>query len=102
VQYSSLPRILFYDVPNNFLRNFTAPSNACPADTTEYPSLRDPGRFQPTVNCLLNPSRHWHGPDVPSFANQVDDGPMIFATLEMVFRLPNPALKLPLPFSPFR
>jgi hypothetical protein len=46
--------------------------------------MRDSGCLQPIVNCLLNPSGNWHGPDVPCFSDQVDDGPMIFAKLEVL------------------
>ena len=65
-------------------RIFVAPGPSCPTDAAEEPTLRDSSSFQPFVNHFLNPGRHWHGPNVSSFSDQVDDGPMIFATLEML------------------
>jgi hypothetical protein len=46
--------------------------------------LDDIGACQPIVNGSLNPRRHRDGSNVTGFANQIDDGPVILATLEMI------------------
>ena len=46
--------------------------------------MRDIRGCQPIVNGSLNPRRHRDGSNVAAFANQVDDGPVILAALEMI------------------
>src|SRR5215470_20167358 len=38
----------------------------------------------PVVNSLLHPIRHWDCADVPSFSDQVNNGPMVFAALNVI------------------
>jgi len=46
--------------------------------------MGDIGCRQPIINSLLHPNGHGYSPNMTRFANQIDDGPMILATLEMI------------------
>jgi len=41
---------------------------------------------EPIVNSSLNPRGHWYGSNVTGFSYQINDGPVILATLEVVNR----------------
>jgi len=79
-------RLLLDNMPNHFLGYFRAPSRSFPAYTSEQPSVRNIGRLEPIVHCLLHLGGHWYRPNVPCFAYQIDDSPMVLATLKMVNR----------------
>jgi hypothetical protein len=56
---------------------------ARPADTSEQSSGRNPGCGYPQIDHRFNPSGHRDGPNVPSFADEINDSPMLFALLQM-------------------
>jgi hypothetical protein len=56
---------------------------ACPTDTSEQSSGRDPGRGYPQIDDCFNPLGHRNGSNVPPFADKINDGPMLFVLLQM-------------------
>src|SRR5215472_9349309 len=71
-------------MPDHFLCNLRSPDCTCAANTAEDLTLCYPCHCQPVVNCSLHPFRLWHGTDVPSFPDEVNNGPMVFPALNMV------------------
>src|SRR5215469_4888689 len=71
-------------MPDHLLCNLRSPDCTCAANTAEDLILFYPCHFQPVVNRLLHPFRHWHRTDVPSFPDEVNNDPMVFPALNMV------------------
>ena len=84
LQDSDLPRVLLDYMPHHFFCHFVAPGLTRATDTTKQSSMGDAGSQQPIVNRSLNPSWHRYRSHVAGFADQVNNGPMIFPPLEMV------------------
>src|SRR5215469_14911830 len=79
-------RILLYNMPDHFLCNPRSPDCTCAANTAEDLTLccSYPCHRQPFINRLLHPFRHRHCTDVPSFPDEVNNGPMVFPALKVV------------------
>jgi hypothetical protein len=77
---------LFHDVPHGFLRHAVSPCPPDLVDPAEHLSSINSGRGEPLIQLPFNPIWHRNCPDVACFANQVDDGPMFFALLQMIQR----------------
>src|SRR6516164_7695982 len=71
-------------MPDHFLRNLRSPDNTCAANAAENLALRYFCHCQPVVNCSLHPFRHRNRTDVPSFPDEVNNGPMVFVALNVV------------------
>jgi hypothetical protein len=71
-------------MPYHFFGHFGAPNRPRPTHATKLPPEHNIGGCQPIVNGSLNPKRYRDGSNVTGFANQVDDGPVILSTLEMI------------------
>src|SRR5512146_2387861 len=56
---------------------------ACPTDTSEQSFGRDSGCGYPQIDHRFNPLRHRDGPNVAAFADEINDGPMLFAPRQM-------------------
>jgi hypothetical protein len=75
--------VLFHYVPDYSFGHTVAPVLARAADTSEYPAGGQIGRGTPDIHGGLHPLWHRHGPDMPTLADEVDYGPVLFALLEM-------------------
>ena len=71
-------------VPDNVLANARAPHRTGPANGSEDSPLGDARRGGPSVKCVFDPLRHGNGSNVAAFADQVDDGPMSLACLDVL------------------
>jgi len=83
---SNLSSVLPDNVPDYLLCHFVAPNRAGSANAPEHPANSDASRHQPFIDCPSDPVRYWNCPNVASLTNKIDNGPMIFAPLEMVNR----------------
>jgi hypothetical protein len=72
------------DVPNNILGDPLTPRRSMAAHRTENPARRYICQISPSIDCLLDPSRHRNRTDMTAFANQVYDGPMSLPNLQML------------------
>jgi hypothetical protein len=81
---SNLACVPLDDMPHHLFGHFGAPNRSRPADATKYPTVGNSRRCEPIVDGSLNPSGHWYGSNVTGFTYQIDDGPVILATLEVV------------------
>lgn len=70
-------------MPDQSFRYAVAPVFACPTDTSEHSSERNPGDSDPLVNRYFHSIGHRHGSYVPAFTDQINDGPMFLALLQM-------------------
>src|SRR6267378_467921 len=77
-------RVFLHNVPDHFLCNLRSPNNTFAANASEYLTVHDFRDSQPVVDRLLHPIGHGNRADVPSFPNEVNYGPMVFAALNMV------------------
>src|SRR6516225_707859 len=71
-------------MPDHFLGNLHSPDDTCAANATEDLTLRYLCHCEPVVNRLLHPIRHRNRADVASFPDEVNNGPVVFAPLNMV------------------
>jgi len=78
--------VLLDDVPDHFLRDIRSPNGPLATNAPEDFAIGDLRYHQPVVNGMFYPIWHWHRTDVPSLSYQVNDCPMIFATLDVVKR----------------
>src|SRR6266513_6421540 len=83
-RHSNLRGVLLHDMPDHFFCYPLAPNGTCPANRPEQSAVRDTSLCWPSVDYSLHPFRNGNGPNVTPFADQINDGPVIFATLEMV------------------
>src|SRR5580700_4304464 len=81
---SNLSRIVLNDMPDDLLRHFVAPHRTVPTNAAKHSAIGDAGRPQPVVDGRLQPVRHGDRPDMATFADKIDDGPVVFAPLKMV------------------
>jgi len=77
------PSVLFHHMPNNPFRYAVTPVFACPTDTSEQSSGRNPGCSHPQIDGRFDPLGHRHGSNMAAFADQIDYGPVFFALLQM-------------------
>src|ERR1017187_4184535 len=76
--------MLFADVPNCLPRHPIAPCPASLVDPAEHSSSINGGRREPIVEFGSHPIGNRNRSDVASLANQIHNGPMLFALLEMI------------------
>jgi len=77
------PRVLFHHMPDHSFRYTVSPVFACPTETSEQSSGRNPGCSHPQIDRGFDPLGHWHGSNMAAFAEQIDYGPVFFALLQM-------------------
>ena len=70
-----------HHVPNDVLRDSLAPGGSMPANSAEDSARRHLCRLSPSIDCILDPSRHRNGTDMTAFADQVHNGPMSLSDL---------------------
>ena len=103
-------RGLFHHVPDYALRYAVTPMFACSADASKQPPGRNFGSGHPHVDGRFDPVGHRYGSNVSAFADEIDDGPMFLALLQMrelqigQFAAPESAAKqdgenCPVPFT---
>ena len=69
-------RVLLHYMPDQPLSDAFAPVLARAADTSEDLPIGQTARRSPDVHCCLHPFWYGHGPDMPTFAYEVDYGPV--------------------------
>ena len=84
LQKAQLPCILPYNVPDHFLCHFLVPDDALPRDSAEEFALGHMSRGQPVVDHLFDPARNWNCTNMAALADEIDDGPMLLTTLEVI------------------
>src|SRR5580765_7870759 len=84
--YAQPFRVFLHNVPDHFLRNLRPPNNTFAANASENLTVHDLRDSQPVVDRLLHPIGHGNRANVPSFPNEVNDGPMVLTTLDVVQR----------------
>jgi hypothetical protein len=73
-----------HDVPHDILRDAFTPYLSRPRDGSKDPSLSDPRRDRPLIECRLDPCWNGHGADVSALANQVHHRPVPLAHLNLI------------------
>jgi hypothetical protein len=73
-----------HDVPNRLYRHPISPGPAYFVDSAEQSSAINAGRSEPIVEFGSHPIGNRNRPNVASLANPIDNGPMLFALLEMI------------------
>ena len=73
----------FYNVPDDALRYAASPGLASAANAPEDAAFAHTGGQEPCIDCVLDPVRNGHRPDMPCLADQIDDGPVIVPPLKM-------------------
>src|SRR5436305_14547386 len=78
-----------HHVPDDVLRDASAPdlstSRNCPKD----PSLCNPGCRSPLIECLFCPKRNRNRTNVTALADQIDNRPVALARLNVVHLQPG-------------
>jgi len=77
------PSVLFDNLPDNFFADTIAPSRARLTNAPQHSSASDAGCKGPVINHALYPIWDRHSSDVPSFTDEVHDGPVFIARLEV-------------------
>jgi len=72
------------DVPNDILGDSLTPRRPMAAHRAENSARRYLRQISPSIDCLLDPSRHRNRTDMTAFANQVYDGPMSLPDLQIL------------------
>ena len=73
--------VLFHNMPDDSFCYAVTPIFACPTDTSEQSSGRNPGCSHAQIDGPFDPLGHRHGSNVAAFADQIDYGPMFLALL---------------------
>src|SRR5215469_17441044 len=71
-------------VPDHVLRDATAPHLSQSGDRSKDFALANPSGACPLVESDFDPVRNGHGPNVATFADQIDHGPVSLAHLDVV------------------
>jgi len=72
------------DVPNDILGDPLTPRRPMAAHRAANSARRYLRQISPSIDCLLDPSRHRNRTDMTAFANQVYDGPMSLPDLQIL------------------
>jgi hypothetical protein len=86
-----------YDVPDHLLSQPSSPNDSALIDRSEYAAIYDIRRSAPVVYSLFDPVGDRYRTDMTTFANEIHDGPVILALLNVIhgevhkFRPPQPA-----------
>jgi hypothetical protein len=78
-----------YHVPYEVLRDALAPYFSSFGDGTKDLSLRDSSRSNPPIQCSFHPMRNRHRANPSSLSDQVHDGPVVLADLDLVCLQPD-------------
>ncbi len=81
---SQLWSIVFDDMPDNLLCHALAPGCSRSTNAPKQSPARNSGSGEPCVDGSVDPVWNGDGPDMTRFANQVNDRPMVFTTLEVI------------------
>src|SRR6267143_1673507 len=73
-----------HNVPNRLHRHAISPGPSNFVDSAEQFSSINSSRGEPIVEFGSHPIRNWNCSNVASLANQIHNGPMLFALLEMI------------------
>jgi hypothetical protein len=73
------------DVPNDVLGDTFTPRRSMAAHRTKNSARRYLRQISPSIDCLLDPSRHRNRTDMTAFANQVYDGPVSLPNLQILY-----------------
>src|SRR2546426_5361566 len=73
-----------HDVPNRLYRHPISPCPSDLVDPAEQPSSINGGCGEPIPQFGSNPIGNWNRSNVTSLANQINNGPMLFALLQMI------------------
>jgi hypothetical protein len=84
LRYSDASGRFLNDVPNRLYRHPVAPCPSYFVDAAEQSSSINGGCGEAIVQFGSHPIRNWNRSDVTSLTNQVDNGPVLFALLEMI------------------
>src|SRR5579863_7774383 len=84
LRYPEPSCVLLHNVPNHFLRDLCAPCRPLSTDAPEQSAVSNICCTQPVIQSLFHPIRHRHGPNVCALPNQVHNGPVILAALDVV------------------
>jgi hypothetical protein len=76
-------RVLFYDVPDYLLGHLIAPNRTRSAYSSEESAVSHARREQPEIDRMLHPVRHRNCSNMAALPNQINDGPVFFALLDM-------------------
>ena len=77
------PGTVLYDMPYDPLRYSGSPGLACAANAPKHAAFADPAGGEPEIDGVFDPIRNGHRSNVAALAEQVDNGPVIIAPLEM-------------------
>jgi hypothetical protein len=72
-----------HHVPNDVLRDSLAPRRPMPANGAEDSTRTHLCQISPSIDCILDPSRHRNSADMTAFADQVHNGPMSLPNLSI-------------------
>ena len=75
-----------HHVPNDVLGDTHAPRRPMPTDCAEDSTRAHLRELPPTIDCLLDPSRHRNGPDMTAFADQIRNSPVSLSNLQIFNR----------------
>ena len=81
---SKLGSIIFDDMPDNLLRHAVAPGGSRSTNAPKESTARNSGCGEPDVDGSFDPVWNRDCPNMAPFANQVDDYPVVFTTLEVI------------------
>jgi hypothetical protein len=80
---AELLRVVFYYMPDYSFPHSLTPVFADSTDASKQSPRRDAGGGDPEVNGRFDPVRHRYGSNMPALADEIDDGPMFLALLEV-------------------
>src|SRR6266436_2087167 len=83
---SNLRGVLLDDMPDHFFCYSLTPDCARSANAPEKSAGRDTSFSWPIVDCSHHPIGNGDGSNVTPLSHEINDGPVLFATLEMVER----------------
>jgi hypothetical protein len=72
------------DVPDDIFGNPVTPRRPMAAHRSENSARRYLRQISPSIDCLLDPSRHRNRTDMTAIANQVYDGPVSLPDLQIL------------------
>jgi hypothetical protein len=84
LRQAKLGRVVFNNMPHHSVGYEIAPGLPSSANTPKELSAGDAIRGQPIVDHMLYPTGNRDSANVPTFSCQVNYGPMVFPTLEII------------------
>jgi hypothetical protein len=74
------------DVPDDLFCQPISPNDPALIDGAEETAGLSPRRFHPVIDPRFDPVGNWYGSNVTALADQIHNGPMIFAPLQVCHR----------------